>query len=118
MPSPNSQARTGDQAAVIETIWTQIAQFLESRKHQIDEEIKHYPPPITACDRQFDYLLEQRRTVSLEIEQLQALRDDNPAQPEAGTIIDRFLDASMALDGDAKRRLRSELSERLINRTT
>ncbi|MEM7344805.1 MAG: hypothetical protein AAF485_11225 [Chloroflexota bacterium] len=45
--------------------------LLEDKKREIQLEIANYPPPIPACDQQFNYLLEQQATVA------QALRRVN-----------------------------------------
>lgn len=40
--------------------WEQIEAVLMSRLASVEDEIRHYPTPIPACDAQFNYLLEQR----------------------------------------------------------
>lgn len=48
---------------------------LEAEKAHIISEIRHYPPPIPACDAQFNYLLEKRDRISVEIRRLQQVND-------------------------------------------
>jgi hypothetical protein len=38
--------------------WTEVADRLDEARRSILAEIRSYPPPITACDQQFNYLLE------------------------------------------------------------
>ena len=40
---------------------------LERERDQIFERIRSYPSPITACDEQFDYLLEERDRIVSEL---------------------------------------------------
>ena len=63
--------------------WQAIREHLERRKHEIDEEIRHYPAPIPACDAQFNRLLELRRVLPQELNRL-----DLAAQEGAITIDD------------------------------
>lgn len=47
--------------------------FLEEKKAEIEAEIIHYPPPIPACDQQFNYLLEQRALIAEELRRFKQL---------------------------------------------
>jgi hypothetical protein len=49
---------------------------LEARKAQVLAEIRSYPPPIPACDAQFNYLLEQRDQLSVALNRLHQLTGD------------------------------------------
>lgn len=60
------------QTPTTETLWLEIKTYLEEKKNLINEEIIHYPPPIPACDAQFNYLLEERARLA---EQLNRLED-------------------------------------------
>ena len=57
----------------IQPIWQSIRGHLESKKNQIAEEILYYPPPIPACDAQFNFLLAERARVSDALAQLDGL---------------------------------------------
>jgi hypothetical protein len=43
---------------------------LEAEKARLYEEIRRYPTPITACDQQFNWLLEQQTRVIAELRRL------------------------------------------------
>ncbi len=51
----------------------QLKRLLEQKKVQVQMEIANYPPPIPACDQQFNYLLEQRAAISQALSQLPQL---------------------------------------------
>jgi len=50
--------------------WDTLRQTLEARRQALAGQIGAYPPPIPACDAQFNHLLEQRRQVSAELKRL------------------------------------------------
>ena len=61
-------------------IRAKIQQQLEAEKQRITDEILQYPPPIPACDVQFNHLLAQRSGINQEISEFreinqQQLRD-------------------------------------------
>ncbi len=68
--------------------WHSLRIHLESLKDSVADEIRNYPPPIPACDAQFNYLLEQRRLLSLELARLECA-----ARDRAGVVAD-FIDSS------------------------
>lgn len=73
-----------DSIMTIDTIGSEIKNHLENQKQAINDEIFHYPPPIPACDAQFNYLLEQRALLRQELHRLQdTLKNDTvPALAE------------------------------------
>lgn len=52
---------------VVESELQEIRKALVARKEEIKQAIREYPRPITACDDQFNLLLEQRATITREI---------------------------------------------------
>ncbi|MEZ4676912.1 MAG: hypothetical protein R2932_22085 [Caldilineaceae bacterium] len=68
----------------------QILHRLQQHRTEIIAEIRAYPPPIPACDAQYNYLLEQRAAILRELRQFEALP---PTQPLTAFIAaSRFLD--------------------------
>ena len=55
-----------------EALWREI-RTLEGKKNLINDEIVNYPPPIPACDAQFNYLLEERARLTEELNRLREL---------------------------------------------
>lgn len=76
-----------------EVIWQEVFTYLEGRKQHIADEIMHYPPPIPACDLQFNYLLEERARIGQLLRALEELRRQaeggDEIRNQLGTLIDR-----------------------------
>lgn len=83
------------------TALEEIKCHLERRKEEIYSEIKSYPPPIPACDAQFNYLLELRNAVADELSQVSSLLDDNAASDPIHKV-ESFLAGSMLLHKQTK----------------
>jgi len=62
--------------------WDGLRQALERQRQALTAEIGGYPPPIPACDAQFNHLLEQRRLVSAELKRLARASGDGMAVAE------------------------------------
>jgi hypothetical protein len=56
--------------------WQSLRRTLEALATDVTAEIVAYPRPITACDAQFNHLLELRRLVPQELQRLEAAADD------------------------------------------
>jgi hypothetical protein len=52
--------------------WESLRRDLEALAASVTADIRAYPRPITACDAQFNHLLELRRLVPLELQRLEA----------------------------------------------
>lgn len=46
--------------SLAESLWQQVQDHLAQEKQRIFDEILNYPPPIPACDAQFNFLLAER----------------------------------------------------------
>jgi hypothetical protein len=95
----------------IASVWAEVASELERRKTQLYEQIKNYPPPITACDQQFDYLLAQHREISRELDRMRAVVQASSTNHEPARVIDEFLRSATSIDDEARQRIRSRLSQ-------
>ena len=91
--------------------WRALRRRLEGLRASIVEEIGRYPPPITACDAQFDFLLEERDRLARELARLEALHSSalNPAKAEAA--IADFLRSSPDIDDAAAARIEGDGDE-------
>ena len=56
--------------------WQSFRLRMESLVESVSEQIQNYPPPIPACDAQFNHLLELRQTLPQELARL-AARDNS-----------------------------------------
>jgi hypothetical protein len=68
--------------------WQSLRRTLEALATDVTAEIVAYPRPITACDAQFNHLLELRRLVPQEMQRLEAAADD------PGFTVEEFIRAS------------------------
>lgn len=59
-----------------------LADHLKAQQTQVIQEITNYPPPIPACDAQFNYLLEKRYALADELNRLM-----NLSEPDASALI-------------------------------
>ncbi len=59
-----------------ESEWRSLRRRLEALKETVAEELRSYPPPIPACDVQFDRLLELRRLLPRELARLDLAAHD------------------------------------------
>ncbi len=71
--------------------WDALRARLARMRAAVAAEINAYPPPIPACDAQFDYLLEQREALSEALARLDAAREDG------SSTIEDFLAATPGL---------------------
>jgi hypothetical protein len=91
----------------VEGIWNRIREYLETKRNQILEDIVNYPPPIPACDQHYNYLLEQRVTISQELRRLNTLFQDRSAGQDEIKLIDEFLTASAYIHDEAAQHIRA-----------
>jgi len=95
--------------AEIQSLWQDLADQFEAQRQQVIQAIRHYPPPIPACDAQFNYLLEQRDALHGELNRLKRLT----ANTSADALLDfmatsPFIDD--ALQGEIRLRLETTLT--------
>ena len=81
-----------------EAAWRALHDRLKTRQARIVEAIRDYPPPITACDAQFDHLLKQRDGISRELKRLEQARQEDGA---TGKELAAFIASSPWIEGDA-----------------
>lgn len=80
----------------------EIKLHLEHRKEEIYNEIKSYPPPIPACDAQFNYLLELRDVAAQELSQVNALLHESGTDLDPRQTIESFIHSSLLLSKRVK----------------
>ena len=75
-----------------------ILELLTQHKTDLNAEIENYPPPIPACDTQFNYLMERRSKVYQELSQLKTLMNLSPADELDENSIVHFINSSDFID--------------------
>jgi hypothetical protein len=94
----------------MQPVWQTIREYLESKKDQISKAILYYPPPIPACDAQFNYLLEERARVGRLLGQLESLAQAQLG-PEQRQWLDAFILSSPDLDKTAVQTIHTFLQD-------
>ena len=82
----------------LEPIWLKIKANLELKKRQINDEILGYPPPIPACDVQFNFLLEERAKIAQELRRLQEVSEDAAHNDDALASVRTFVESCKYID--------------------
>ena len=97
--------------ANVESVWKEVESELEREKDRIYAAIRSYPPPITACDGQFDQLLEQRERISRELKRMREISRASLTHEDPAGLSDEFIRSSTCMGGTAGERIRSSLRQ-------
>jgi hypothetical protein len=93
--------------ALMEAVWQRIRQSLADEKQRIVQEIRHYPPPIPACDVQFNSLLEERAIILQELAQVDGILKQRLAVEDHIRLLDEFMRSSDYVDDELAEKIRS-----------
>ena len=96
--------------ALLEALWLEIRTHLEKEKTQIYEEIENYPPPIPACDLQYNHLLEERTRVTQELNRVREASEQGSNYADSVRLIREFLGSCAYIDDALEARLKSDLA--------
>jgi hypothetical protein len=88
----------------------QIESALQQSRQRIDEEIKNYPRPITACDVQFDHALEEQARVRQAMKRAETLFTDYSGHDDLVQAVGEFIDTCSCLSAESKRQIKSSLA--------
>jgi hypothetical protein len=88
----------------------QIESALQQSKQRLDEEIKSYPRPITACDVQFDHALEEQARIRQALTRAETLFTDHSRHDDFVRAVGEFIDTCPDLTAESKRQLKSSLA--------
>ncbi len=80
---------------------------LEKVKIRVNKKIGNYPPPIPACDVQFNYLPEERSNISMEIKRVDNLLTKCQTSIVDIETIEDLIKTSNQIDDDMAERLRT-----------
>jgi hypothetical protein len=112
-----SAAESSVRAEAARSPWTELEDNLENARRSILAEIRNYPPPIAACDQQFNYLLEQRDRIVAELSRLASIRRGNSARETDVTALIDFINTSDCIAHELKGHLVQLLNQRLSKPT-
>lgn len=93
----------------VKLIWQEIRGQLEPQRDQVYEAIHSYPPPIPACDVQFNYLLEKRSRLAQELSRLNTLAKQTLPLHAQLQLTDEFIGISTCLNEEVKQKIRSSV---------
>lgn len=111
MPSVETENAMSGRLDAARSAWERIEAHLENERKRIHEEIRKYPPPIPACDQDFNYLLEKRARISDELGRMREAAKACVSPGDSIRLIDEFVSSSSCIDDEAKRKIRSALNE-------
>ncbi len=93
----------------LKSAWQEIKEELQNKKKQIYEEIGNYPPPIPACDQQFNYLLEERTRISQELRQIDTISQESLACKNPVEVLEGYLQSSSYISDETEQKIRNYL---------
>lgn len=107
MPSPRTPTSENDPSgrASAPPLLDAVRDRLLALKRPVDTEIRAYPPPIPACDAQFNYLLERRAALSRALVRLDEIARLPPV--EAARALDAFIGSCDDIDAATAAELRA-----------
>ena len=79
-------------------LWNKIRIQLENQKARLYEEIGHYPPPIAACDQQFNHLLEEQTRILGELARLNEAENNSLTADDPIQVLNDFIQSSPYID--------------------
>lgn len=62
------------------------------------QDTRDYPPPIPACDEQYNYLLKKRTAITREINKLSCLYEAGFEEVNGLTLLREFVSSSLFID--------------------
>lgn len=87
----------------VQSIWHEIKEQLAAKKQQVIAEINEYPPPIPACDQQFNFLLEERTRLTRLVREVDAVFTENLSDANSVTRLASFIDSLNDFDEQEKK---------------
>jgi hypothetical protein len=108
-----SAAESRARAEAARSPWTELEDHLENARRSILAEIRSYPPPIAACDQQFNYLLEQRDRIAGELSRLASIRRNHSTRETDLEALVDFINASDCIAHELKAHLVQLLNQGL-----
>jgi hypothetical protein len=80
--------------------WQRLREHLEAEKRRVMQEIHYYPPPIPACDVQFNTLLAERAQILQELGRLEACIQASRTADDPARLLEEFIQSSPCAPAD------------------
>ena len=87
----------------IESAWEAIKEQLERKRGVILDDIAKYPHPIPACDQHYNYLLQERLRLSLELKRLKGAIDESMTSQNPRRSVQTFVENCPDISPDVLR---------------
>ena len=84
----------------LEALWLEVRTHLQKKKSEINDEIINYPPPIPACDVQFNHLLEERTRITQELNRARETSDHEGNFSDSIRTLREFIDSCDYIDDE------------------
>lgn len=97
--------------ALVEPLWQEIGSHLEKEKQRIFDEILHYPPPIPACDVQFNFLLKERAKITQELRRMREMAEKDANDCDRAQAIREFVRSCKYFDASLEAKFLLELEK-------
>jgi hypothetical protein len=98
---------------LLDAHWQRIQRHLQTEKERIFQEIRQYPPPIPACDVQFNSLLEERVSILQELGRVNGILKERLTAREQIELLNEFIQSSHHLNGEVVESIRQSLTRLL-----
>src|SRR5205085_5447909 len=108
MPQPTVDASRNDREVV--ALLSKVRSHLERARRRISQEIREYPTPITACDAQFNHLLEEQAGVSEELRRVREAVERGCQDTSTIGLLAEFARASRYLDEELRGQITASLA--------
>jgi hypothetical protein len=106
--SPPEIPRTGGPAP---SLLLAAKGYLKAVKEQALDELRQYPAPVTACDAQFNYLLERRDAASEELALLDSISEAVGSEAGRNQAVRDLILSSRLIDPESRTRLLAHCAE-------
>ncbi|MCB9078729.1 MAG: hypothetical protein H6631_14100 [Anaerolineaceae bacterium] len=98
MPSLETETTMSQKSEAAQPAWNKLRTELEQEKARLYQQIGHYPPPIAACDQQFNYLLDKQAKILQALARLSEAESDSLTAADPLKVVDEFMGSSAYLE--------------------
>ena len=84
----------------IESAWEALKEQLEQKRCVILDDIAKYPHPIPACDQHYNYLLQERLRLSLELRRLKGAITESMTSEDPRCSVQAFIETCPDISPD------------------